>query len=189
MPGYPQEAEERLRHPLYREHDPALARGQYHPQLGPGQWGWPRDQRSRDIITGGHVTRDMGHVRPPASRYHQQPPRGQQTSVIRNRFVNSDPGHVTSDTGHVANRDTRHVYDVENYGSGIKQEAASSSCSSDDDQQHIPQTVTNSPLSLVHAERQSTKVLFSTNEIPQNPSDKYFYLGVGHRARDEDLKR
>ena len=199
MPGYPQEAGERLRHPLYRDHDPALtrghvdqaalARGQYHPQLGAGQWGWPRDQRPRDIITGGHVTRDMGQVRPPVSRYHQQPPRGQQTSVIRNRFVNSNPGHVNSDMAHVANRDTRHVYDAENYGAGIKQEAASSSCSSDDDQQHIPQTVTNSPLSLVHADRHSTKVLFSTNEIPQNPSDKYVYLGVGHRARDEDPKR
>ena len=199
-PGY-QEAGERLRHPLYR--DPGVARGhmdqaahirgQFHPQLAPDQWGWPRDQRPRDIITAGHVTRDMGHVRPPASRYHQQPPRGQQTSVIRNnRFVNSEPGHVYSDMGHVANRDARHVYDGENYGADIKQEAASSSCSSDDDQQHIPQTVTSSPLSLVHSERHSTKVLFSTNEISQHHSDKSLYLGrqeTEHRVRDDDFKR
>ena len=194
-PGYPHEAGERPRHPMYR--DPAVTRGhldqaahirgQFHPQLAPDQWGWPRD-------TAGHVTRDMGHVRPPASRYHQQPLRGQQTSVIRNRFVNSDPReHVYSDMAHVANRDSRHVYDGENYGADIKQEAASSSCSSDDDQQHIPQTVTSSPLPLVHSERHSTKVLFSTNEIRQHHSDKSLYLGnrqePGHRVRDDEFKR
>ena len=199
--GYHQEAGERLRHPLYR--DPAVTRGhldqaahirgQFHPQLAPDQWGWPRDQRPRDIMTGGHVTRDMGHVRPPASRYHPQPLRGQQTSVIRNRFVNREPAHMYSDMTHVANRDLRHVYDGENYGPDIKQEAASSSCSSDDDQQHIPQTVTSSPLPLVHSERHSTKVLFSTNEIPQHHSDKSLYLGnrqePGHRVRDDEFKR
>ena len=208
--GYPHEAGERPRHPMYR--DPAVTRGhldqaahirgQFHPQLAPDQWGWPRNINTAGHVTRdmghvtrdmGHLTRDMGHVRAPASRYHQQPPRGQQTSVIRNRFVNSDPAHVYSDMAHVANRDSRHVYDGENYGADIKQEAASSSCSSDDDQQHIPQTVTSSPLPLVHSERHSTKVLFSTNEIRQHHSDKSLYLGnrqePGHRVRDDDFKR
>jgi len=122
------------------------------------------------------------------SRYHQQPPRGQQTSVIRNRFVNSDHSvHVNSEPpGHVANRDTRHVYE-ENYGPDIKQEAAGSSCSSDDDQQLIPRTVT-SP----HPERQSTKVVFSTNEIPHYPSNKSPYLDNrpegGDSVRDDYFK-
>ena len=193
-PGYHQEAGERLRHPLYRGQQPdqaELHRGQLHPQLPPDQWGWQRDQMQRYIIKGGHGTRDMGHVRPPVSRYHQQPPRGQQTSVIRNRFVNSDHSvHVNSEPGHVANRDSRHVYEAENYRADIKQEAASSSCSSDDDQQLIPQTVTSSHLQMNHSERQPTKVVFSTNEIPEYPSP---YLNnrqeSADRVRDDDFKR
>ena len=114
--------------------------------------------------------------------------------MIRNRFVSSDHSvHVNSDPGHVANRDTRHVYEGENYGADIKQEAASSSCSSDDDQQLIPQTVTSSQFQMNYSERQPTKVVCSTNDIPQYPSNKSPYLDnrqeSADRVRDDGFKR